>query len=257
MFRPRIIPALLIRDGGLVKTIKFKDATYVGDPMNAVRLFNKLHADELVFLDIDAEKEGRTMSRELVQRIGAEASMPFAVGGGIRTLADAKELITAGAEKVVLNTAAIEHPELVREIAEQFGSQSVIVSIDAKKDLLGRMCVAVRGGKKSLGITPWDHAREMEKLGAGEILINSVERDGTGEGYDIPLIRRVADTVQVPVIAFGGAGKQEHLRAAVVEGGASAMAAGSMFVFYGARHAVLINYPTKEEKNKLFLTERA
>lgn len=252
MFRPRIIPCLLVRSGGLVKTIRFKKDTYVGDPMNAVRLFNDLRVDELVFLDIDAHKDGRTISPELVRAIGAEASMPFAVGGGIRTFEDAKELISAGAEKVVLNTILSERPTLVREITGYFGSQSVVASIDAKKDIFGRYRVAVQGGKKILSVTPHDFAKKMEEYGAGEILINSIDRDGIGEGYDVELTKSVSDAVSIPVIALGGAGEYVHLRDAVRKGGASAVAAGSLFVFYGPRRAVLINYPNKEEKLKIF-----
>ena len=252
MFRPRIIPVLLIRDGGLVKTIKFGDATYVGDPMNAVRLFNDLGADELVFLDIDAHKEGRTISHELVKKISAEASMPFSVGGGIRTLDDARALISAGAEKVVLNSITHKKPEVVTEISNVFGNQAVVVAIDAKKDFLGRVRVAIGGGKDTQGISPEAHAKKMEEMGAGEILIQSIEHDGVGGGYDIALTRQIADTVQLPVIALGGAGKLEDMREVVLHGGASAAGAGSLFVFYGARRAVLVNYPSKEEKGELF-----
>lgn len=251
-FRPRIIPVLLVRDGGLVKTVKFQDATYVGDPMNAVRLFNDLGADELVFLDIDAHKEGRTISPELVRTIGAEASMPFAVGGGIRTLVDAEELIRSGAEKVVLNTAALEHPELLGEIAQKFGNQSVVVSIDVKKGLLRGYSIAIHGGRDVKNETPWDYAKRLEKFGVGEFIVNSIDRDGACKGYDLSLLKKVADSVHVPVIALGGAGKTEDLRIAVLEGGASAAAAGSLFVFYGPRRAVLVNYPSREEKLKIF-----
>jgi len=251
MFRPRIIPCLLIRDKGLVKTVKFDKATYVGDPMNAVRLLNDLGADELVFLDIDAHKEGRTIDTDLVRSISAEASMPFAVGGGIRTLDDARALIAAGAEKVILNSAATDS-QLIKTIGAQFGSQSVVVCIDVKKDFWGRYRVMIEGGRKSIEGTPEEYAHKVEEWGAGEIIIQSIDRDGTMAGYDVELIRKVADAVQVPVIALGGAGEYKHFYEAVVEGGASAVAAGSRFVFYGALRAVLINYPTKTEKLKIF-----
>ncbi len=252
MFRSRIIPVLLIRDKGLVKTVRFGDATYVGDPMNAVRLFNDLGADELIFLDIDAHKEGRTIDPELVRAIGAEARMPFAVGGGIRTKDDAAKLIAAGAEKIVLNTMARQHPQLITEVSDAFGAQSVVVAVDAKKDLLGRYRAMIAGGKKNTGVSPEEFAKEAEKHGAGEILIQSIDRDGDMKGYDLELIKGVSRSTSVPVIALGGAGKKEDLHGAVFEGGASAAAAGSLFVFYGPRRAVLINYPTKEEKLSLF-----
>jgi cyclase len=237
-----------------VKTVNFKDATYVGDPMNAVRLFNDLGADELIFLDIDAHKEGRTIDPELVQKIGAEARMPFAVGGGIRSLEQAQTLIAAGAEKVVLNTAAHNDPKLVTAVSDAFGAQSVVVAVDAKKDLLGRYRAMVRGGKESTGKSPEEFATEAVGHGAGEILIQSVDQDGKMEGYDLSLIKSVSSKVGVPIIALGGAGTHEDLGRAVLEGGASAAAAGSMFVFYGPRRAVLINYPTKEEKRNIFTT---
>ena len=250
MFRPRIIPCLLIRNGGLVKTVKFNQETYIGDPLNAVRLFNDLEADELVFLDIDATKEGRTISAELVEKIGSEAYMPFSAGGGIRSLEAAEKIITAGAEKVVINTAAEECPELIPVIAEKFGQQSVIVSIDAKKNLFGQYCVAIRNGRKMINKTPWDFAAEAEKNGAGEIIINSVDLDGMMTGYDINLIKKVAQNISVPLIALGGVGNFTHLKDAIANGHANAVAAGSLFVFYGPNKAVLINYPSEKERQE-------
>ncbi len=252
MFRPRIIPCLQIRGQGLVKTVKFGKAAYIGDPINAVRLFNDLEADELCFLDIDATREGRTISTGLVERIGKEAFMPFSVGGGIRSLDQAKGLIAAGAEKVIVNTAAAERAALFRELSDGLGSQSVIASIDAKKDFFGRYRAVIAGGTRMIDKAPWELARELESEGAGEIVINSVERDGTLGGYDLELVRSVAESVSVPVIALGGAGSYSDLGLAVRTGGACAAAAGSIFVFYGAQKAVLINYPSKAEKISIF-----
>lgn len=252
MFRPRIIPVLLIRNKGLVKTIKFNKTTYIGDPINAVRLFNELKADELVFLDIDASKQNYTISEKLVKKIGKEAYMPFSVGGGIKRADDAKKLIAAGAEKIIINTFAQKNPKLITEISNQLGSQSVIVSIDAKKNIIGRYKTVIYGGSKSQNISPAESAKIMEKAGAGEIIINSINQDGAINGYDIDLIKDVAEKVNIPVIALGGAGNYNDFAKAINSGKASAVAAGSMFVYYGPHKAVLINYPSFKEKRKNF-----
>lgn len=252
MFRPRVIPVLLLKQKGLVKTVKFRRPTYIGDPINAVHIFNDLESDELVFLDITATKDGRIPPIDVVRTIGDEAFMPFAVGGGVRSVSEIRQLIQAGAEKVVINTAALDDADLVRRAAEMFGSQSVIVSIDVKKDLFGQYRVYTGSGTKRTGRSPVDHALEMQRAGAGELLVTSIDRDGTMGGYDCKLIRSVADVVDVPVIACGGAGDPLHLREAVTEGGASAAAAGSLFVFQGPRRAVLISYPERKELENLF-----
>lgn len=251
MFRPRIIPALLLKDGGLVKTVNFQNEIYIGDPINAIKLFNDFQADELVFLDIDASSEGRTISPILVKSISEEAFMPFSVGGGIKNIEDAKSIISAGAEKIIINTAFAENPEVVREISNYFGSQAVIVSIDVKRNKEGKYFVVTRGGKKNIDVTPKDQAINAEKMGAGEILLNCVDKDGTMEGFDLDLVEEVSRSVNIPVIAIGGAGNSEDLSSAI-KSGASAVSAGSMFIFHGPRKAVLINYPNKEEKEKIF-----
>ncbi len=251
MFRPRIIPTLLLKDDGLVKTVRFKDAKYIGDPINAVKLFNDYEADELVFLDIRASKEGRTISPDLVKSISEEAFMPFSAGGGIKSLEDAKKIITAGAEKVVLNTILYKKPEVVKEISKHFGSQAVIVSIDVKKDSSGKYLVAVNDGEDLLQKSPEEQAKLAEGLGAGEILINSIDKDGTMDGFDYELINSVSKVVKIPVIAIGGAGSKEDLSKAI-KSGASAVSAGSLFVFHGSRKAVLINYPSKEDIKEIF-----
>jgi imidazole glycerol-phosphate synthase subunit HisF len=253
MFRPRVIPVLLLKGKGLVKTVQFKNPTYIGDPINAVKIFNDMEADELVFLDITATNENRIPSAEIIKRISDEAFMPFAVGGGIKSINDVKSLIQAGAEKVVINSSSVTNPQLITEAANIFGNQSIIVSIDVKKNFWGKKLVYINCGQKSTGISPVEHAQKMEEAGAGEILINSIDLDGTMSGYDIELIKSVSESVFVPVVASGGAGNLNHFKSAITEGKASAVAAGSMFVFHGPRRGVLINYPEKKELAELIL----
>lgn len=245
MLRPRIIPVLLLRNNVLVKTIAFKNEKYIGDPINAVHIFNDLRADELVFLDIDATAENRTIDTAFVQQVGEEADMPFAVGGGIRTIEDIRRIIAAGAEKVVIGTAAVTDPELVQQASAAFGSSTIAVCIDVKKKFLGGSVVWTHGGKKSSSLSPVAFARKMEEKGAGELIIQSIEKDGSMTGYDLDLIRSIAEAVSIPVVALGGAGKTDDLRAAWKQGYANGLAAGSMFVYQSARRGVLINYPEK------------
>ncbi len=251
MFRPRVIPVLLLKGQGLVKTMQFNTSRYIGDPINAVRIFNDLEVDELVFLDILASKENRTISVDLVKQIGDEAYMPFAVGGGIKTIKDALALIKAGAEKIILNTTFVKQPALVSNLAATIGNQSVVVSIDVKKNWLGNYYAYSCGATEKVSETPIDLARKAEQLGAGEIIINSIDQDGKMQGYDLELIRQITQSVSIPVVACGGAGKLHHLRDAV-EAGAHAVAAGSLFVYHGARNAVLVNYPDKNQLIKNF-----
>jgi cyclase len=246
MIRPRVIPCLLLRNEGLVKTVRFKDPKYLGDPINIVRIFNDKEVDELVFLDILATVENRPPNFELLGKITSECFMPLGYGGGIRTLEDVKRLLAIGVEKIVLNTSAVENPSLIRAAADYAGSQAVVISIDVKKTMFGKYEAYTRGGRKSTGLDPVRFAVEMEKQGAGELFLNSIDRDGTMQGYDLDLIRRVADSVSVPVVACGGAGNIQHL-AEAIGAGASAAAAGSMFVFQGPLRGVLISYPAQEE----------
>jgi cyclase len=252
MFRPRVIPVLLLKGKGLVKSVKFKAYRYLGDPINSVKIFNDLRADELMLLDIEATREKRTISLDLVRKIGDEANMPFAVGGGIRTIKDIKSILTAGAEKVIVNSYAFENPDFIKEASDMFGSSSIVVSIDVKKKFLGRKQVYIAGGTRSTGVSAVDWARLMQEKGAGEIIINSIEHDGSMRGYDWPLIQEVSQAVDVPVVALGGAGNLDDLRRAVFESNASAVAAGSLFVYHGPRRAVLINYPSQIQLFKLF-----
>jgi len=247
MLRTRVIPCLLLRGEGLVKTIAFRDPTYVGDPINAIRILNDKEVDELVFLDIRASQEGRGPALQAIESFASECFMPVAYGGGIRSLEDARQVLALGIEKIVVNTVALRQPQVVAEIAREFGAQAVVASIDAKKKMLGGYEVMAAGGTQRTGLKPADHARRMVEVGAGEIFLNSVDRDGTQSGYDLKLVREVADAVSVPVIACGGAGTLEHFAQAVSEGHASAVAAGSMFVFHGRHRAVLISYPSRSE----------
>jgi cyclase len=252
VFRPRVIPCLLLRHKGLVKTVKFKKPTYLGDPINIVRLFNDKEADELLFLDITATPENSRPPLKLIAEIASECFMPLGYGGGIRTLADIREILSLGVEKVSINSYAVERPTFIREAAETVGSQSIVVSLDVKKDFWGRYRLFTHGGQKATGLDPVEFAAEMEQMGAGEVLVNAIERDGTMSGYDLALIRRIAQAVTIPVVACGGAGTITDLGAAVNEAGASAAAAGSMFVFQGPHRAVLISYPADEALQRIF-----
>lgn len=247
MFRPRVIPVLLLKDLALVKSVQFKNHKYIGDPINAVRIFNDLKADELVFLDTQASKSGRVISLDFVKSVAEEASMPFAVGGGIKSLEDIKRIINSGAEKVVINTYAAQNPDFIRQASDFFGSSAVVVCIDVKKSLFKGLKTWIFGGKTATEYNPVEFAQLMEKNGAGEIIIQSIARDGTMEGYDIELISSVSKSVNVPVVALGGAGKKEDLEDGYHKGYANALGAGSCFVYQGKNRGVLINYPKKGE----------
>jgi cyclase len=255
MIRPRVIPALLLKGQGLVKTVKFKDPKYLGDPINIVRIFNDKEVDEIVLLDITATPENRGPQFEALKNIASEAFIPLAYGGGIRSMNDVHTLLAIGIEKLILNTSAVELPTLVREIADHAGSQAAVVSMDVKRNLLGRYEVFTRCGQKKTGLDPVKHAVEMEKMGAGEIIVNSIDRDGTMQGYDVDLVRKVADAVGIPVVACGGAGNLPHIAEVIKQGHASAAAAGSMFVFQGPLRGVLISYPEPKELKKIISLE--
>ena len=248
----RVIPVLLLKKTGLVKTVRFDAPTYVGDPINAIHIFNEKEVDELVFLDIEATVANTPLQFDRIASIASECFMPLCYGGGLRNIDDVSRIISVGVEKVAINAAGVEHPQFVEDIAKRFGSQSVVVSIDARRGPGGKFEVVVRNGKRQTGLAAADHAKRMENAGAGELLVTSVDRDGTREGYDVELIREVSRAVSVPVIACGGAGRLEDFVAAVRVGGASAVAAGSMFVFHGKRRAVLLSYPRPETLRALF-----
>lgn len=246
MRRIRIIPVLLLHKGGLVKSVKFKDYKYVGDPINAVKIFNEKEVDEIAIIDIGASNENREPDVKRITEIASEAFMPMSYGGGISTIEQVKDLFYNGVEKVILNKAAVQTPELITKIATLFGSQSVTVSIDVRKHVLKGKRVYTKNGKQSTAFKPVEFAKRMENIGAGEILLNSIDRDGTYSGYDYTLIKEVAESINIPVIAMGGAGSISDFAQAVVHG-ASAVAAGSMFIFQRPHNAVLISYPSQKD----------
>jgi len=248
----RIIPCLLLRNNGLVKTVKFKESTYIGDPINTVKIFNEKEVDEIFFLDIDATRLKKEPPYDLIQNIASECFMPFAYGGGIHSLQQIERIIKSGAEKIIINTQAFLGKNFLKEAVQQFGSSTIAVSIDVKKEFLKGNIVYVKGGTQSTGLNPVDYAREIENAGAGEILINSIDRDGVMEGYDIELIKSISGSIKIPIIACGGAGRLNDFSQAVKQGGASAAAAGSFFIFHGKRRAVLITYPSYSEITNLF-----
>lgn len=250
MNKTRVIPVLLLRGRGLVKTVKFKDPTYIGDPVNSVRIFNEKEVDELVFLDIFATREGRGPDFDLLADIAGEAFMPMAYGGGITSLEQIRRVFALGFEKVVIDSAAYGGGALIREAAAVFGAQSIVGCVDVRRTLLGRYELYSHAGgtKQPVGLV--DHVKALEQQGVGEIIVNAIDRDGTQSGYDLKLIREVASNVQVPVVACGGAGSLDDMAAAVHDAGASAVAAGSLFVFVGPHRAVLINYPPRAELAK-------
>ena len=252
MLIPRVIPCLLLKDLGLVKGINFNKHKYVGDPINAVRIFSEKEADELIFLDISASKNKRIISLEFIEKIADECFMPFAVGGGIRTVEQIRQILYAGAEKVCINSAAVENPLLIKEASERFGVQSVIASIDVKRGLFGKSRVYIQNGRKKTQYEPVAFAKKMEAMGAGEILIHSINHEGLMDGYDLDLIKSVSDAVGIPVIAGGGAGTIDDFQTAVNKGNASAVCAGSMFVFYGPKRAVLITFPKRKDLEGIF-----
>jgi len=249
--RPRLIPCLLLSDGNLVKTRKFKDPTYLGDPINAVKIFSEKCVDELCVQDIEASKNGRGPDFDLLAEIATEAFMPLSYGGGITTGDQVRKLLRIGFEKVVLNSGWQDNPALLAETSEQFGAQSVIASIDVKQDILRRYRCMTCDGTRPVEGSPVELAQRAEQLGAGEILLNSIDRDSAMQGYDLKLVQSVAEAVSIPLIACGGAGSAQDMQVVLHQAGAHAAAAGSMYVYYGPRRAVLIHVPEEKELFKL------
>jgi cyclase len=247
---PRVIPVLLVSDGYLVKPLKFSGNKYIGDPINAVRIFNEKQVDELIICDIDASIKGAGVNYTLIEEIASEAFMPVGYGGGVASAAEAKRVTGIGIEKVVLNTAVVQRPDAVTEISEALGASSTVVSIDAKKKLTGGWDTFARRGTRKTGMTPAELAVRAQQLGAGEILVSSIDRESMFTGYDLKLIESVADAVTVPIIALGGSAGYADF-APALEAGASAVAAGSMFVLNGKHRAVLISYPTPDQVRAL------
>ncbi len=252
MLRPRIIPSLLIQDNGLVKTVNFKNPKYVGDPINAVRIFNDKFVDELAIFDIDATVFRKEPNYSLIERLASQSMMPLCYGGGVKTVEQAQRIFSLGIEKIALSSAILENPLLISEISERVGSQSVIAVLDVKKRFLGGYEVYTHNGKRATGINPIIFAEKAQRLGAGEVVINSIDKDGLMKGFDLDLIGKVREKITVPMTVLGGAGSLDDIETVIDKHGVIGVAAGSLFVFKGPYKAVLINYPTQLQKNKIF-----
>jgi len=245
MLKTRVMPCLLLRESKLVKTVKFKNPDYVGDPINAVMIYNEKEVDELIFLAITATVEGQKPPFKTIHEIATECFMPFTYGGGIDNIEDMRRIFSLGVEKIAINSYAVKNPAILTEAAKQFGSQSIVASIDVRKTGPDSYEVFTHSGKRKTGLDPVKWGKTVETLGAGEILLTSIDKDGTMEGYDTNIISKVAGAVNIPIVACGGAGKIEDFGEAVAAG-ASAVAAGSMFVYHGPAKGVLINFPSRE-----------
>lgn len=251
MLRPRVIPCLLVHKKGLVKTMNFKNPKYVGDPLNAVRIFNEKQVDELTVLDIDATVERREPDYKMIENLASECRMPLCYGGGVKNVDQAQRIFSLGVEKIALSSSVIQNPNLITQISEKVGSQSVVVVLDVKKKLLGGYEVFTYNAKQSTRLNPIEFAKLITSLGAGEIVINSIDNDGIMKGYDITLMDKIRNVTSLPLTALGGAGSINDIGSLINKFGIIGAAAGSMFVFKGIYKAVLINYPTPEEKDQL------
>lgn len=253
MLRPRIIPCLLVHEKGLVKSVNFKNHKYVGDPINAVRIFNEKEVDELMVIDIDASVENREPDYKMIENLAAECRMPLCYGGGVKTVEQAQRIFSLGVEKIAVSSAIIEDPDFITRMAEKVGTQSVVAVLDVKKKLLGGYEVYTHNGKKKTGKNPVEFAKELERLGIGEIVINSIDNDGVMKGYDMGIIEKVREAVSIPMTVLGGAGSLEDIKLLIKKFGIIGASAGSLFVFKGVYKAVLINYPSREEKDNLIM----
>lgn len=256
MLKTRVMPCLLLDDGRLVKTIKFKNPRYIGDPINALKIYNEKEVDELILLDITATREERRPAYDVIEQVASECFMPLAYGGGVNSIADMKLIYSLGIEKIIINSHAAVDTKFIRRAADEFGSQSVVASIDCKKGLFGKYTVKTVSGTNDLKVDPVAHALRLQEMGAGEIVVNAIDRDGTMDGYDIALMRRITGAVTVPVIALGGAGSVNDIEAVVKEAHVSAAAAGSLFVYQGKDLGVLINFPGQTELEELLTEEK-
>jgi len=251
MLKTRVIPTLLLKDDALVKTVKFSKPSYIGDPINTVRIFNELEVDELIFLDIEATTQARKPNLRILREIANECFMPLAYGGGIHDFQIACEIFEIGFEKVVLNTAFHTHPKVIEQISQHYGNQAIVASVDVKKNFWGKYEVFTHSGLKNSKKNPVEWCKQLEKMGAGEIFLTSIDKEGTWSGYDVELNRKVSDEVGVPVIAHGGAGNLNHISKVVHEGKASAVALGSMVVYQQQGLGVLVNFPDREQIGKV------
>jgi imidazole glycerol-phosphate synthase subunit HisF len=249
----RVIPILLYRNNGLYKSIKFDKYTYIGDPINAVKIFNDKEVDELIFLDIDSKADDSDPNFELIKEIATECFMPICYGGRISNINQIRRILSLGVEKVSINKKAVTDPKFIKSAVEEFGSSTIVISIDVKKNFWGNYEIFIDNGKRNTKIDPFSFAREMEKIGVGEILLNSIDKDGTMSGYDIELITELTSSINLPVVACGGANSIYDFKNAIKNGNASAVAASSMFVYYGKHKAVLINYPNQLELKSIIL----
>lgn len=245
MLQTRVIPCLQLVNDSLVKTVKFDNYGYIGDPINTVRIFNELEVDELSFLDIRASVQNREPNLELLRHIADECFMPLSYGGGIRTFETAQKILSIGFEKVILNTQAYKQPQLIKKLSGYFGAQAIIGSIDIRKNLFGKYRVYINDGTEKINIDPVEWAQQLADMGAGELLVTSIDKDGSWEGYDTEITRKIAHSVSVPVIANGGAGNLEHIKDVITNSGASAAALGSLVVYQKKGMGVLINFPDK------------
>ncbi|MEZ5017527.1 MAG: AglZ/HisF2 family acetamidino modification protein [Flavipsychrobacter sp.] len=251
MLRTRVIPCLQLIDDNLVKTVKFDNHSYIGDPINTVRIFNELEVDELCFLDIRASAQGRTPNLEVLHQIANECFMPLSYGGGVKDFETAQKILSIGFEKIVINTAAYNNPQLITKVAEHFGNQAVVGSIDVKKNMWGKYQVYINDGKEKIKKDPIEWAEELEQLGVGELLVTSMDKDGTWSGYDHSIILKINEAVNVPVIANGGAGSVNDIEVVVKECNVSAVALGSMVVYQKKGMGVLVNFPDKKTLEKI------
>lgn len=252
MLAPRIIPCLLVHNKGLVKTVKFKDAKYVGDPINAVKIFNEKESDELMVIDIDATVEGREPDYKMIENVATECRMPLCYGGGIRTAEQARKIFNLGVEKIALSSAAVENPKLLTDIAKEVGNQSLVVVIDVKKKMFGGYDVYTHNGTKKTKVDLEKFIIDLQSYGVGEIVINSIDNDGVMKGYDLSLIEKIKPLINVPITVLGGAGSLDDIRKLIEKFGIIGCSAGSLFVFKGKYKAVLINYPNRIEKESFY-----
>jgi imidazole glycerol-phosphate synthase subunit HisF len=246
MNRVRVIPVLLLDNDGLYKTKSFKNPVYIGDPINAVKLFNDKEVDELIIIDYTARAERREINYQFIEEIVSEAFMPICYGGAIDNMQQCEKLIKLGVEKICLNFAAANNPPLIGELAQRYGSQSVVASVDIRRNLLVQASVYISRGTEKIKTDPVEYCKQLADAGAGELLVTNIDREGTKKGYDLEILKKISDAVTIPVIANGGAASLSDMLAAIKKGHASAVAAGSMFVFYGKLDGILINYPSQE-----------
>lgn len=256
MYRPRLIPVLLLKKNFLIKTIRFKEDKYIGDAINAVRLFQEFMADEIIVLDIYASKEQRTIDLDFVRQLNEETSMPFAVGGGIKEIEHIKQLIHAGAEKVVIGQSAFLKPSFIEEAAKHFGSSTIVVCIDYKKDFFGKKFVYIKNGSVNTHVNLFDYAKTIENAGAGEIIAQSIDRDGTMSGYDIETLKMLYQNISIPIVALGGAGSYKDFSYLFSQVPLNGIAAASVFLYHNQSRSVLINYPTNKQELFFKLSEK-